>query len=287
MALVFNQTQCKLGEGPTYDPVQNKVWWFDIEGKRLFEHTFENESTRMFELPRMASMLGVVDEATQLVACEDGLYLRQIGDGTFNLIKPLEPEKSGNRSNDGRVHPSGALWIGTMSKKMEKSAGAIYWFFKGELKQLYTDITVPNAICFSPEGTLAYYTDTPSKKLMCVELDPANGLPVSKPRMFFDHSGNPGWQDGAVVDEAGNIWNACWQGSCVIKISPDGELLESHPVPPLQPTCPVFIGKDLSGMLITSAWTGLEDNGKKKADDGKTFRLPVTVRGKAEPRVIL
>ena len=287
MTQIFDATQCKLGEGPTYDPIQNLAWWFDIEANRLFEHEFGAGKTRQFELPKMASMLGVIDSETQLVACEDGLYVRNRGNGTLELNAPLEPDKPLNRSNDGRVHPSGALWIGTMSKQMEKGAGAIYCYYKGELRQLYTHITVPNAICFSPDGELAYFTDTPTRKLMRVRLDPRNGLPSEAPELFFDHADNPGWQDGAIVDDDGNLWNACWHGACVVKISDQGDLLESHPVPALQPTCPVFVGKHLDTMLVTSAWVDLDEGGKRTSDDGKTFRLDVAVKGKPEPRVLL
>jgi sugar lactone lactonase YvrE len=56
---------------------------------------------------------------------------------------------------------SGALWIGTMGKKCRKTgAGAIYHVARGTVTLLFPDITIPNAICFSPDGAAAYFTDT-------------------------------------------------------------------------------------------------------------------------------
>ena len=158
----------QLGEGPTYDPAQDKAWWFDIVGKRLLQHDFAAATTTIHELPLMASMLGVIDERTQLLATENGLYIRDTATGGLTLHQPLEADNPATRSNDGRVHPSGAIWIGTMGKQAEQAAGAIYWFFKGELRKLYPEISIPNSICFSPDGGTAYFTDTRVAKLMAV-----------------------------------------------------------------------------------------------------------------------
>jgi sugar lactone lactonase YvrE len=285
---ILDETRCELGEGPTYDPAQDKVWWFDIVGKRLFQHDFAAATTTIHDLPLMASMLGVIDERTQLLATENGLYIRDTATGVLTLHQPLEADNPATRSNDGRVHPSGAIWIGTMGKRAEQAAGAIYWFFKGELRQLYPEISIPNSICFSPDGGTAYFADTRVAKLMAVRVDPINGLPSGEPRLLFDYGVQKSGLDGSVVDADGVIWNACWGASRINVISPQGALLQTLPVPAQQPSCPAFIGRDLGRLLVTSAWQGMDD--ARRAEDkhaGKTFVLDVAVRGRAEPRVVL
>ncbi|MCG6858054.1 MAG: SMP-30/gluconolactonase/LRE family protein, partial [Salaquimonas sp.] len=147
---------CELGEGPSYDPHSDTLWWFDIVGRKLFSWQFGEAKLDVQELPFMASVLARIDDRHQLIATEDGLYARETDCGAFRLIKPLEADNEATRSNDGRVHPCGALWIGTMGKAHEQGAGAIYWFFKGELRKLYPGISIPNSICFSPDGAIAY-----------------------------------------------------------------------------------------------------------------------------------
>jgi sugar lactone lactonase len=285
---ILDQTTCHLGEGPTYDAARDKAWWFDITGKRLFERDLAAATTTIHELPLMASMLGIIDERTQLLATETGLFIRDVATGGLTLHQPLEAGNSATRSNDGRVHPSGAIWIGTMGKQAEATAGAIYWFFKGELRTLYPEISIPNATCFSPDGGTAYFTDTTVGKLMSVAVDPANGLPREEPRVLYDHAGQKGGLDGAVVDADGAIWIACWGGSCVSVVSPQGSLLRTVPVPTLQTSCPAFIGRDLRRMLVTSAWQGMDEAQRgEDAHAGKTFVLDIAVRGRAEPRVVL
>jgi sugar lactone lactonase len=287
--IILDETRCELGEGPTYDPAQDKAWWFDIVGRKLYEHDFAKGETSAHALPFMASMLGVIDANRQLIAAETGLYLRDTASGELTLHQPLEADNPVTRSNDGRVHPSGAIWIGTMGKRLEDGAGAFYWFFRGELKTLYPDASIPNATCFSPDGATAYFADTRKNKLMTVSVDPANGLPTSEPRVLYSYeTQSGGGLDGAVVDEDGVIWVACWGASCVQVISPQGELLRSVPVPALQPSCPAFIGRNLDRLLVTTAMQNLSE--EQRAQDqhgGKTLILDVPVRGRAEPYVRL
>jgi sugar lactone lactonase YvrE len=78
--------RCHLGEGPTYDAATDTAWWFDIVERRLFEARLGTGEVRVHDLPFMASALAYVDDARQLIAAEDGLYLRHIADGR---IEPL------------------------------------------------------------------------------------------------------------------------------------------------------------------------------------------------------
>lgn len=285
-AAILDHTKSELGEGPTYDPAQDIAWWFDIEGRKLFEHDFSAGRTRQFPLPFKASMLAVVDEERQLIASESGLFLRDARSGAMTLHHPLEADKAATRSNDGRVHPCGAIWIGTMGHAAEKKAGTIHHFFNGRLTTLYREITIPNAICFSPDRRTAYFTDTMVNTIMRVRIDPATALPEGEAEPFFDQGDRKGGLDGAITDADGNVWVAVWGASCLQKISPQGDLIETFPLPVTQPSCPCFVGKDLDRLLVTSAWQG-NPAAANKGEAGKTLMVDVAVKGKPEPRVML
>ena len=137
----------------------------------------------------------------------------------MELFRPLEADNPATRSNDARVHPSGTFWIGTMGRRAEPGAGAIYALHRGELSRLYGEITIPNAICFSPDGAVGYFADTGKNTLFRVDLDAATGLPRGAPVPLVIRRGGGGI-DGAVVDADGLIWNARWGGGCVDVYSP-------------------------------------------------------------------
>ena len=157
---ILSDRHCQLGEGCTYDPATDTAWWFDIVERTLLQADLASGAVTTHTLPWMASVVAFIDDGRQLLATENGLYIRDIADGRLTLHVPLEADNAATRSNDGRVHPCGALWIGTMGRKAEDGAGAIYHFGGGELRRLYSGISIPNAICFSPDGATAYFTDS-------------------------------------------------------------------------------------------------------------------------------
>lgn len=284
---VLSDHPCHLGEGPTYDATTDTAWWFDIREGRLFEAHLGSGAIRVHALGRMASALGRIDAERQLIVAEDGLYIRKLGDGAMTLLCPLEADNPATRSNDARVHPSGTFWIGTMGRQAEPEAGAIYAYHRGKISTLFSRISIPNSICFSPDGATGYFTDTPRAVLYAVPLTPATGLPCGEPEVLLHHTGIGGL-DGSVVDAEGQIWNACWGASRVDVYSPQGERLRSLRVPARQASCPAFVGPDLSRLLVTSAWQDM-DAAARAADPqaGCTFLLEASARGRAEPDVKL
>jgi sugar lactone lactonase YvrE len=284
---ILSNERCHLGEGATYDAATDTAWWFDILEGRLFDAHLPSGRINVHRLGRMASALAHIDTARQLIAAEDGLYIRNIADGAMTLYRPLEADDPATRSNDGRTHPSGTFWIGTMGRNAEPRAGAIYALHCGEILRLFPGITIPNAICFSVDGTIGYFADTTENVLHQVPLDPQTGLPRGEPEILLRHTGIGGL-DGAVVDADGLIWNARWGGGCVDVYSPRGEHLRCLHVPARQTSCPAFVGPDLSRLLVTTAWEGM-DEAAREADPqaGCVFLLDIAARGRGEPSVRL
>lgn len=235
----------------------------------------------------MASALGRIDAERQLIVAEDGLYIRRRSDGAMTLYLPLEADNPRTRSNDSRVHPSGTFWIGTMGRDADQGMGAIYALHRGEITKLFPNITIPNAICFSPDGATGYFADSRTNVLHRVALDPSTGLPTGAPEVLLRNR-DTGGLDGAVVDADGCIWNARWGAACIDVYSPQGAHLRALAVPARQSSCPAFVGADFSRLLVTSAWEGM-DEAARAADPehGRTFILEARARGRPEPDVRL
>ena len=270
-----------LGEGPGYDPKNDLIWWFDILGSRLHFLNASNRDRRVIPLPEMASALAVVDEHRQVLSMESGLYFRDTSTGALTLHVEIEADNPVTRSNDGRVHPCGAFWVSTMGKNAEKEAGAIYHVLEGKVTKLFDRLTIPNAICFSPEGDIGYYVDTDNNRLMRVELDPETGLPEGEPKLFIDTSDKQGGMDGAVCDGDGHIWNARYGAGLLDHYEPDGRLVGRFQLPALQPTCPAFIGRDGGWMMVTTAAQNTVPD--KEPNAGFTFALVTGAKPRFDP----
>lgn len=284
---VLCDERCHLGEGPAYDAASDTAWWFDIVERRLFEARLGSGEIVIHALPLMASALAMVDEGRQLLATEHGLMLRDIATGGLEMLAPVEADEPATRSNDARVHPSGTFWFSTMGRQAEPGAGTIYAWHAGTVHALFHGRTIPNAICFSPDGATGYFAETGTNTLHRVALDPATGLPLKAPTVIHRHR-DAGGLDGAVVDADGRLWCAIWGGGRLNAYSPAGELLRSVAVPARQASCPVFVGPAFDKVLVTTAWQHMDEEARA-ADPhhGRTFLLDIGAHGRAEPRVRL
>jgi sugar lactone lactonase YvrE len=279
-ATVFCAETCILGEGPLWHPERAQLFWFDILGKRMLAR--EGDDTRIWQFDECVSAAGWIDRDTLLMASETGLWRFDLGTAERRLMCALEADQPETRSNDGRADPWGGFWIGTMGFEAQKGAGAIYRYWRGELRKLVSDVTISNAICFAPDRACAYYTDTDLGRIMRQPLAAEDGWPLGAPEVFLDLSAEPFGVDGAVVDRDGNLWNAQWGAGRVACYSPTGVLLQTVEVPTPQASCPAFGGADLSTLFITTAAEGVDT-----PPAGQTFTAPTNAVGQREHQVIL
>jgi sugar lactone lactonase YvrE len=278
---VFDPRLCALGEGALWHPLRNQLFWFDILGKRLLT----TEADWRFD--QMVSAAGWVDRDTLLIASETALLRFDIVTGTHKLVVPLEADNPITRSNDGRADRRGGFWIGTMGRAAQAGAGAIYRLYKGELRQLFAGITIPNAICFAPDGRSACFTDTRTQIIQQVTLD-ADGWPNAAPKPFIDLRDTDENPDGAVIDANGNLYVALWGAGQIAVFDRHGQRIRSIGFDASQLTCPAFGGADLGQIFCTSAIQGMAPADLVRSPDaGKTFVAAAHARGLPEPRVIL
>jgi sugar lactone lactonase YvrE len=276
---IFDDRACVLGEGPLWHPLRGQFFWFDILRKCLMSRI--GEQTLEWQFDEHVSAAGWVDENRLLIASETSLSTFDLNTGDSEWVIGLEVDNTVTRSNDGRADPFGGFWIGTMGKSAEKGAGSIYRFYKGELRKLYGDISVSNAICFAPDGACAYFTDTHSNQVMRQPLGP-DGWPDGAPEVFIDLREQGLNPDGAVVDSTGFIWLALWGAGQIARYDPQGQFLSAIDYPASQMTCPSFGGPDLTRLYATSAAVHLDE-----AQGGQTFVIQTDVTGQREHQVIL
>lgn len=291
---VFDDRACQLGEGPLWHPLQQRWYWFDILQNRLLAKDTHEDSLQAqysWQFDEMVSAAGWLDEYMLLIASETGLYKFDTRSpsspqASKQLVVELEANNPLTRSNDGRSDPWGGFWIGTMGKQAQQGLGSIYRYYQGQLRQLVTDITISNAICFAPDKTCAYYTDTPSQQIMRQALD-TQGWPVGKACVWVDLRAQNRNPDGAVVDAHGNLWNAQWGASEVVCYNLEGQAILRVAFDAKQISCPAFGGTHMKVLLATSAAV---DADIKDKNAGMTFTMDTAVMditGLAEYRVEL
>ncbi len=286
MSRVYDDRICALGEGPLWHPELEQLFWFDILGHKLL--TRDATGPKDWQFDQMFSAAGWVDGDRLLVASETALWVMDLTSGALDKVTALEGDNPVTRSNDGRTDPWGGFWVGTMGKQAEAGQGAIWRYYRGELRQMFPGITIANAISFPPDRRHAYFADTAKGTVWRVGLDALHGWPKGAPEVFLDLRSAGLSPDGAVCDAAGNLWLALWGASRVACYGPDGAFLRAITVGGRNASCPAFGGPDYSTLFVTTASVDLAPEVlASEPQNGCVFAANADTRGLPEPRVIL
>ena len=282
MSQIFDTRACELGEGALWHPLRQQFFWFDILGCKLLSR--HGDASPVWPLGKMASAAGWLNAAHLLLATEAGLAVLDLDTGQLTPHWRLPASATALRSNDGRADRHHGFWFSTMGKQAEPGVGAIYRYLRGEVRQLFDGLTIPNSICFSPDGRQAYFSDTARQIVWRQALD-ALGWPTGEREVFLDLVAEGLNPDGAVVDAQGGLWCAHWGAGAVMRYSSDAQRTHTFSVGgALHVSCPAFGRRDLRGLPLTTAREGLTDPDPAQ---GMTYLLDVPIQGLPEPRVIL
>ncbi|MBX6320762.1 MAG: SMP-30/gluconolactonase/LRE family protein [Rhodospirillaceae bacterium] len=242
-----------LGEGLVWDAEGGRLYWTDIEERRLWTLDPASGEARSIEAPERIACFAPRRGGGFVVAFASGFAFWDPATGERRDIAPFEPELPNTRLNDGRTDRQGRLIAGGFD---EAGSGP-----PSSVVRLDPDLTVTtlirgvgcaNGTCISPDGRTMYFADTPRREMWAFDYDPATGA-LGARRTIARFDDQPGSPDGSCVDAEGFIWNAQWQGRRVVRFAPDGRVDRVIAVPALNPTCVAFGGRDLDTLYITTA----------------------------------
>ncbi|MGW5280085.1 SMP-30/gluconolactonase/LRE family protein [Streptomyces collinus] len=246
------RAQAALGEGPTWDPTTGRLLWVDVLGMRI--HTYDPATGRR-TVRTTEQHIGAARPRAGgglVLNLRDGVGLLD-PDGTFRWLHH-EPV-AGRRANDAAVAPDGSLWAGTMRYDEATGGGTLSRLTgDGDVRTVLPDVTVSNGTGWSPDGSLMYYADTPTRRVDVFDVD---GDTVRDRRTLVEIEEGAGFPDGLTVDAEGCVWVALWDGGAVRRYTPGGELDRVVPVPTPRTTACVFGGPGLTDLYITTADVGL------------------------------
>lgn len=251
------EAKAELGEGPWWDSERAQLLWVDIPKGEI--HYFDPLSGSDDSITIGQPVGTVIGRQSEGVVCavRDGIGFADLETGAFELVVPIESSRPTNRMNDGACDAAGRLWVGTMDTNLIPGAGSLYRV-SGDLTvaRVVSPVSISNGIDWSPDGRTMYYIDSPTRQIEAWDFDPDIGA-LSNRRMVVKTPGIVATPDGMAIDSEGALWVAMWDGGCVLRYSPNGELLRVIDMPVTRVTSVAFGGTSLDQLFITSARAGL------------------------------
>ena len=247
----------RLGEGVLWRASDRTLWWTDILGCRLHRLNWKTQQLKTFPTPERLASFGFMEGDIDCIvgAFETGFAVFYPTSGELRWLARPPELQPGRRLNDGRVGPDGCFWAGSMIEDIAlenhlSTTGLYRLDFHGRARLVRGGFSITNGICWSPDGTVMYTADSPSRTITRHAFDAkASQLGSSRPHVTVGE----GFPDGAVTDRQGYLWSALWGAGKIACFNPAGALAGELEVPALQPTCPAFFGPGLSFLAVTTA----------------------------------
>jgi sugar lactone lactonase YvrE len=270
-----------LGEGPVWVAREAALYWLDIKGGKIFRLDDSGER-REWPTPFWVCSLAPRAGGGFVGGTAEGVALIDLESARFEIVARPEPQLPDNRFNDGKVDRTGRFWAGTMDNREQEASGTLYRF-AADLDWVAVDsgYKVTNGPAFSPDGTRMYHNDSGRGVTYAFDVDPEGN--AGNRRVFHRFDEGDGSPDGMTVDAEGCLWIAFWDGWCVRRFSPGGELLETVELPVARPTSCAFGGPDFDRLYVTSASIGLDQDAlEMQPKAGGLFMFRPGVQGLAE-----
>lgn len=255
-----------LGEGTLWSVREQALYWIDILTPRLFRHdpatgaqqtwTFDEEITAIAERATAPGLIVTLRRGFALFdpAASDASSTH----GTPRYLHQPEPERTGNRFNDGKCDNRGRFWGGSMDFDCKAPTGALYRYdADGRCTRHDDGFEVTNGPTWSADGRTMYFNNTVLNNLYAYDFDMQAGG-VSNRRVWHRFPKGDGLPDGMTTDAAGRLWIAHWDGACVTCHDPvSAAELCRIALPASNVTDCAFGGADLRTLYITTARNSL------------------------------
>lgn len=242
-----------LGEGPLWDAESERLYFIDSLGKRVFRCTEEGGEMRAWTVPEAIGSMALAQDGSAIVALADGFHRLDLESGDLVALADPEPDRPGNRLNDGKVDPAGRFVCGSMDMGEAEPTGTL-WQLGTDLglRALDEGIICSNGPCWSPDGGTLYFADSFRGTIYAYEYDAATGEAGGR-RVFAEMDGaRGGAPDGATVDAEGCVWSCGVFDGRIFRYAPDGSLDRVIEMPVCKITSLAFGGRGLDRLFVTS-----------------------------------
>jgi sugar lactone lactonase YvrE len=261
------------GEGPVWSPSWGGLRWVDMLAGDVLSLADDGTVSRR-HVADVAAALRPRRNGGAVLGVERGFALED-ADGTLTTLPPVWSDP-GIRMNEGGCDPDGRFWCGSMAYDHRPGAGSLYRLDPdGTVTVAFGGVTISNGLDWSPDGSVAYYDDTPTHQVAVFDYSSDAGLTGRRTFVQLADDENP---DGLTVDAEGGVWVALFGAGVVRRYTADGRLDGVVEVPAAQVTACTFGGPALDRLYITTSRENLPPDADPLA--GALFAVDPGVAGR-------
>lgn len=256
---VFNSHRTILGESPLWSAKEQAIYWIDVHGPAILRQEFYTGAFARWQLPEEVGAIGLMRGDKLVVSMRSGFYSFDPRTADLEELGWPEPDRPRNRLNDGKVDRAGRYWSGSLQEGEYAPVGTL-WRLDPDRRMvaMLHSLRIPNGICWSPDNTKMYFTDSLSRQIDVFDYDIATGS-ISNGRLFASFEPEQGFPDGATVDAEGGVWSACMDGGQVRRFLPDGQADTSIVLPASRVTSCTLGGPEMDILFVTTATKRLSE----------------------------
>ena len=157
-AQVEVELPCILGEGSLWHPLQEKLYWVDIDQYRIYSYNPGTRKISFTETSKPVSALVPVNSTTMLIALKDEIARFNTIDEKIESLIQVGKNMSDNRCYNGKCDPQGRFWIGTMNVSALYGCGSLYHITQDlSMTKVLDQLTIANGMDWSPAGDKMYF----------------------------------------------------------------------------------------------------------------------------------
>ncbi len=256
---------CSLGEGPTWDPDSQCLYWVDILENRIYRHDFADGSTKSWSTPENVGFVVVRPDGRLLAGFKSGLHHVQLSDdGTLmgSRIDRVDGNRQDVRFNDATYDADGRIWACTLGGTPEEPLGT-YYCYDGALNRHTVDdgYLVANGPALSLDRRLLYTVESdghPGRRRGVYVSRITSDATLEAQRLLIAWDAYESSPDGVVTDNEGNLWLGEFHGNVLRCFNPEGTQIASVPLPAWNVTKAAFGGRQRDLLYVTSARVELD-----------------------------
>ena len=239
-------TGTRWAEGPVWFGDFRSLVFSDIPNNRMLRYCEATDKVTLFRQPANCSNGNTRDLQGRLITCEhlSRRITRTEHDGSLTVLLDRFDGKRLNAPNDVVVHSDGAVWftdpgygilVGYEGERAEAELPRRVYRLDtvtGAATVVADDLVMPNGLCFSPNESLLYISDSGISHDAAAPghirvFEVVDGRKLRGGQVFADMA--PGYADGMRTDRDGNLWTSVgWAGpgtDGVHCLTPEGELI--------------------------------------------------------------